>query len=165
MGRPRVRWWVALVTWLIGMLACACSKTAARPQAASSKPQAASARPKAASRRQPAAGSQQPAATAATPKQAKTPATGKGRQHPFARVLDSQARRARLATRLGPLTLKAVLGGPARMAIIQEGTTTHVVREGEYIGGLAVLSIRDGEVVLSSGPRKQILSLYATELE
>ncbi len=35
-----------------------------------------------------------------------------------------------------------------------------MVREGESIGGLQVLSIRDGEVVLGAGTRKRILSLY-----
>ena len=151
MARPRIRWWVALVTWLLGMLACACSNTAAKPAQAPGPRTQAARKPKAST------------STANSPKQARTPATGKARQHPFTRVGDGQARHARLATTLGPLTLKAVLGGAERMAIIQEATTTHVVREGEYIGGLAVLSIREGEVVLGSGPRKRILSLYTPD--
>jgi len=158
MTQPRIRWWVALVTGLLGVLACACSRSAAAPPQAKGPRTQATRAPKASSKTH----STQAAATAAA---TKSPATGTARQHPFVQVLDGQARRVGIATKLGPLTLKAVLNGPVASAIVKEGNTTHMVREGEYIGGLAVLSIREGEVVLGSGPRKRILSLYDAAID
>jgi hypothetical protein len=61
---------------------------------------------------------------------------------------------------MGPLVLKAIFEGPVRAAILQEGEKTHLVREGESVGGLTVVAIHEGEVVLGAGQRKQVLLLY-----
>jgi len=82
------------------------------------------------------------------------------RRHPFAPVVDTSARKARIATSTGHLQLKGVLGGADGTAVVQEGTRFHYVRKGEQIGHLVVLEIREDEVVLGAGQRKRVLSLY-----
>ena len=102
-----------------------------------------------------------PARSAKAEQPAKSFAKEPPRKHPFAAVFSRNARSAaRISSSMGPLKLKAVLGGAVRSAIIQEGEETHLVKEGELLGNLLVLAIRDDEVVLEAGDRKQILSLY-----
>ena len=96
----------------------------------------------------------------AQPPPKKAPATGPAREHPFAPVVDARARRRLLATKTGPLILKAVLAGPDRAAIIRQGSTDHLVRQGDRIGTLTVVAIHKDEVVVGSGKRKQVLLLY-----
>lgn len=136
------------------LLCSSCSKNAATPQSSGSIPATTSGQRSTASRKK--AGADAPdthrkqAAASTTP-----------RQHPFLPVVDTAAARRRGAVETGPLTLKAVLEDSARAAIIQQGSETHVVREGEYVGGATVLEIRADEVVIQIGQRKQVLPLYA----
>jgi hypothetical protein len=145
----RIRWLLALLAGLASLLLPACSKTeaSARPGAAA----AAAPKPKTSLAAQPGA---------AKPEPKRVPATGPARRHPFVAVLDP-ARRATIKGEVGSLVLKGTWcrdGEP--QAAIQEGSTTHFVREKDQIGGLMVLEIRGGEVVLGSGRRKRILPLY-----
>jgi len=99
--------------------------------------------------------------TPANPAPKKALATNPARRHPFASAIDTEARRAGLATENGPLELKGILQSEIRVALIQEGQKMHTARVGDHVGGLSVIEIRDGEVVLGAGPRKRVLPLYA----
>ncbi|MFP4057493.1 MAG: hypothetical protein ACLF0G_11555 [Candidatus Brocadiia bacterium] len=85
---------------------------------------------------------------------------GPARRHPFVPTVDAAAQGGRLAGGRGPLELTAVFLRPRRAAIVREGTEAHWVHEGDYVGGHQVVAIRDGEVVLQGGRRRQILALY-----
>jgi len=85
---------------------------------------------------------------------------GPARRHPFA-PMRTAAPRVAVATRLGPLALTGMYeSSGVATAIIQEGQRVHFVAEGDEIGGLRVLSIRNDEVVLGEGRRRRVLSLY-----
>ena len=152
MRKGLIRWVVLLGTGLACLLVPACSESRARPARAKGASQPA-AHPRAATRTSVA---EKPGNLAPE----RTPATGAPRANPFVPVFDPKARRTQSAEVSGPLVLKAVYGGPTRMAIIEQGRHTHFVQEGDQIGSLQVLAVRENEVVLTSGRRKQVLSLY-----
>jgi len=145
----RLRWVLAILVGLASLLLPACGEE--KPQARGES----AARPEAGQQAHPRA-----PATAQKPVSAPGPA----RRHPFA-PMRTAAPRLAVATRLGPLALTGMYennGVPT--AIIQEGRRVHFVTEGDEIGGLRVLSIRDDEVVLGEGRRRRVLSLYDGEL-
>ena len=90
----------------------------------------------------------------------KTKATGPERLHPFLPVIDARPTRASLAGKTGPLHLSGILDGSVRVAIIQEGKNTHLVRVGDVVGNMAVVDIREAEVVVGAGQHKRVLALY-----
>lgn len=87
-------------------------------------------------------------------------AAKKAREHPFLAVVDLSARRKRVLGATGPMVLKAIVRDTKPAAIIQEGHSTHFVREGEWMGAAQILTIREDEVVIRVGARQQILALY-----
>jgi hypothetical protein len=145
----RWRWLLAAAIALAGLLVPACSDSQA-PQQPAAKPKA------------PAPRSERPGGLAAAPLPAPAAAPGPARRHPFAPLDGASARRAVVATRTGPLALKGTyVADDVPTAIIQEGTATHFVTEGDQIGSMRVLTIRSGEVVLGAGHQRRVLSLYA----
>ncbi len=107
-------------------------------------------------RKAPAAGSKAPADAS----EGKAEATGELRRHPFMPVFSAGARKTSVSKQGGPLTLKGILGGEPPIAIIQEGTETHFVKQQDEIGSYVVLRVGKDEVVLGTGRRKRVLSLY-----
>ncbi len=151
-----LRWRALIGIALACMLVSACSDTTAADTPAPSNPgQRAGTTPKKADDPNPAAKAQ-----SKTSNVKKEPATGKSRPHPFVPADYVRSRKGLAATSIGALELKAVIIGPVRKAVIQEGNMPHIVKEGDLIGNLKVLTIRDDEVVLGDGRRKQILALY-----
>jgi len=150
MSKRRIRWWLALGIGLLCLLVPACSETDANAERAGTR------RPVAAASRRVSTADE----PAGSPAPEKTAATGQPRRHPFVSMFDARARSTVSTKKAGPLTLKAILDGPLRAAIIQQGPEAHFVKEGDKIGGLTVLTILDGEVVLGAGRRKRILCLY-----
>lgn len=102
-----------------------------------------------------AAAAEEPAKVA----EKKAPATGSGRNHPFARAIEMGSSGRGVAGK-GKLHLKGIIGGHPRLAIIQAGSSTYFVPEGETISDMEVLRIGEDEVVLRVGQRKQVLFLY-----
>jgi hypothetical protein len=157
------RLWLAIPVGLACVLVPACSsrnsgetapKAAATPPAAGAAPALG-----AAPAREPVAGNGRPG-RAASPAPQKAAASGPGRRHPFAPVIDEAARRAQVSSKAGPLELKGIVTGPHPVAIIEEGGVTQYVHKGEQVGGLVLLEIGEGEVVLGSGRQKRVLPLY-----
>lgn len=158
---PRwLRWLIAIATLLTCLAVPACSQKAVPARApAARRPQAAPAggsAPKGQSRPPGEAGAQK----AAAPKPVGRQSVGPPRRHPFAPANDPAMRRALSLAGLGTLALKGIVGGPAPTAIIEEGGRVHYLAEGESLGTLTVLEIREDEVVLGAGRQKRILSLY-----
>jgi len=153
MTTRRVHWGLAFGAGLLCLLVPACSHTEAKAGRAAS----AAARP-AASR--PSAQAAEPRASTPSAAPRKTHAAGRARRHPFAPVVDPQARRAEVATTTGPLALKAILAGDARAALIQEGDQIHQVRAGDRVGHWTVVDIGGDKVVLATRRSKRVLSLY-----
>ncbi len=153
MSKARTPFWTALAIGLLFVLVPACSK--GTPE---SNPQPS----------QPGAGSTGPARIAGKPGDEastppgpqKEPAKGKARKHPFLPEVDMKARSGGVVTKIGTLTLKAVIFGTVPLAIIQENQNVHIVQEGEVIGNLSVASIKEGEVILQGAGSTLALSLY-----
>jgi len=152
----RVTWWFPAAAWLACAALPGCSETAAPQVAKKASQSAPDPRRAAASAGGPSVA--QPAGP--TQESEKKRATGAARRHPFVPVFDLRAARAPTSEMHGPLALKGVLGGPERTAIVEQGREVHFLREGDTIGRLKVLAVREGEVVLNDGRRTQVLALY-----
>ena len=153
--KSAIRWALAVGIGLLAVVVPACSEQSAEPAREAGAPAPAP------------GGAPRPAlpAPAARPRPAvpapdKAPPSGQGRRHPFVPLLDAATRRGMLATGQGPLELKGILHGPTDTAIIQEGSQTLHLHQGDHVAGLVVLEIREDEVVLGGGRQKRILSLY-----
>ena len=151
MRSRRVPHWLVAWAGILCLLLPACSQTATDPDEVQEGGPAAPSKTQPAQRNDPNG-----------PRKAarRRHATGKARQHPFVAVVDMSARRKRAPGATGPMVLKAIVHDTKPAAIVQEGQSTHFVREGEWVGAAQILTIREDEVVIRVGARQQILALY-----
>ncbi len=157
---PWLRWLIAVATLLASLAVPACSSSSSRSGA---RPPA-----RGATRAPAPAGRSGPARAKAAAKAEKTSGgarsggvrLGPPRRHPFAPVKDLSGGRAISLAGLGTLELKGIIQGATPTAIIAEGGRVHYLAEGESLGSLTVLEVREDEVVLGAGRQKRVLSLY-----
>jgi len=158
-NRRWLRWLIAVATLLASLAVPACSGKRGRVTGTACRREGA-ATSAAPTRQGEGRASPPAAATSGVSRKAAEPPPGPPRRHPFAPVNDAARRRALCLAGLGTLELKGIVCGPTPTAIIAEGGRVHYLAEGESLGSLTVLEVREDEVVLGAGRQKRILSLY-----